>query len=126
MKVYEYNSSTINEYSESGCGTLSSRPDDIVDFGTLSHSNDLELIEDFYYINCSKTIFPFGKLQITSTETKVKKVSSVYRKVYNLNHNSIIFFGIIIKWIGFNFIFESNSSLKRQVIPDVSGGGPSK
>jgi hypothetical protein len=122
MKVYEYNSSTINEYSESGYGTLSSGPYDSVDYGFLGDSDTLESSEDFYFITCLETLLPFGRLQLISIKAKVKKISLNYKKFYNLNHNSIVFFGIIIKWFGFNVIFESNSSLKRQVIPDVSGG----
>ncbi len=120
MNIYEYNSSSINEYSEDICGLITSTPMELFDCGKIT--DNLEIKEDFYTINCSTTLRPFGSIKIQSTKTKFKKVSVGFRKLEDLNHRSIIFYGIIINWIGFNIIFESDSSLKRQVIPDVSGG----
>lgn len=120
MNIYEYNSSSINEYSEDICGLITSIPSELFDCGKITDNSEIK--EDYYTVYCSTTLHPFGSIKIESAKTKFKKVSVQFRKLEDLNHRSIVFYGIIINWIGFNIIFESNSSLKRQVIPDVSGG----
>ena len=123
MAVYEYNSSTINEYSEDSCGLLSTSSDDIFDCGTIS--NSVSETEDYFSISISETLTPFGTLKVTNKKinAKTKKVSSYSERLYNINKKSIILNGLIINWIGFGTLFELDNGLIRQVIPDVSGGG---
>ena len=120
MNIYEYNSSSINEYFEDICGLITSTPREFFDCGKITDNSEIK--EDYYVVNSSTTLYPFGSIKIQSIKTKFKKVSAEFRKFGDLNHRSIIFYGIIINWIGFNVIFESDSSLKRQVITDISGG----
>jgi hypothetical protein len=122
MNIYEYNSSTINEYLTEDCELLSSSVRDIFDYGNISEIAQEK--QDFYIITCSETLRPFGTIKIKqNTKSKFKKISSVFIRLENLNKNSIIFYGIILTWYGYGTVFELCNGLERQVIPDVSGGG---
>lgn len=122
MNIYNYNSSTINEYLTEDCGLLSSSVGVDVDYGTIS--DVAEEIQDCYIVTCSETLRPFGTIKVKqNTKTKFRKVSSGFIKLENLNKKSIIFSGIILTWYGYGTVFELCNGLERQVIPDVSGGG---
>jgi hypothetical protein len=122
MNIYEYNSSTINEYLTEDCGLLSSSVRDIFDYGNISEI--VKETQDFYIVTCSETLYPFGTITIKrNTKSKFKKVSSGFIRLENLNKKSIIFYGIILTWYGYGTVFELCNGLERQVIPDVSGGG---
>jgi hypothetical protein len=123
MNIYEYNSSSINEYLEEDFGSITSSPSENFDCQKLS--NNFETVDNYGNITCNETLIPFGSIRIDSSKEKTtyKKVSSEAKKFEDINKKSIILHGIVFRWIGFNFIFESNSTLVRQVIPDVSGGG---
>ena len=120
--MYNYNSSTINEYLTDDCGVLSSPVGVGVDYGNIS--DIIDETQDFYIITCSETLRPFGTIKIKQDiKSRFKKVSSGFVKLENLNKKSIIFYGIILTWYGYGTVFELCNGLKRQVIPDVSGGG---
>jgi hypothetical protein len=121
MNIYEYNSSTINEYSQEEFGLLSNSSWETDDCGNLYQ--EVEFCTDLYMINCTETLVPFGKLKIFNKTTEYHKKSSIFEKYFDLNFKSIIFSGIIIRWIGFSIIFQLSNDLQRKVIPDVSGGG---
>lgn len=123
MNIYEYNSSSINEYLEEDFGSITSSPSEVFDCQKLS--SNLEIVDNCGNITCNETLTPFGTIRIKSSKEKgtYKTISTEARKFEDLNKKSIILYGIVFRWIGFNIIFESNSSLIRQVIPDVSGGG---
>jgi hypothetical protein len=121
MNIYEYNSSTINEYSQEGFGLVNDPFLEVEDFGNLSELN--LVLENFYYINCSETQFPFGGIRLGCVRAKYSIYTKIHRLYFDLNKKSIIFRGIIINWIGFNIIFELSNDSRRKVIPDVSGGG---
>ena len=121
MNIYEYNSSTVNEYSQDGFGILDDHSWVMDDFGNLS--DEVSSNEDFYQIDCNQTIVPFGKLKIKGKETKYIRKTKEFKKFIDLNTNSIIFYGIIIRWIGFSIIFQLSNDSERKLIPDVSGGG---
>jgi hypothetical protein len=121
MNIYEYNSSTINEYSQEGFGLVNDPFLEVEDFGNLSELN--LVLENFYYINCSETQFPFGGIRLRCVRAKYSIYTKIHRLYFDLNKKSIIFRGIIINWIGFNIIFELSNDSRRKVIPDVSGGG---
>jgi hypothetical protein len=122
MNIYEYNSFTINEYLTEDCGFLSFSVSVGVDYGGIS--DVVEEIQDSYVVTCSETLQPFGTIKIKqNTKSKSKKVSAEFIKLENLNKKSIIFYGIILTWYGYGTVFELCNGLKRQVIPDVSGGG---
>ena len=123
MAVYEYNSSTINEYSEEFCGTLHDSSEEVFDCGKIS--NFVAEKEDYSLITNTETLTPFGGLKITNknTKAKTKRVSSFSNRLYNLNKKSIILNGLVINWIGCGTFFEINNGLDRLVIPDKSGGG---
>lgn len=122
MNIYNYNSSTINEYLTEDCGVLSSLVGVDVDYGNIT---DITAeTQDFYSVNCSETLRPFGTIKIKQNiNSRSKKVSSGFKKLENLNKKSIIFYGIILTWYGYGTVFELCNGLERQVIPDVSGGG---
>jgi hypothetical protein len=122
MNIYEYNSSTINEYLTEDCGFLSSSVGVGVDYGIIS--DVAEEIQDSYVVTCSETLRPFGTIKIKQNiKSKSKKVSAEFIRLENLNKKSIIFYGIILTWYGYGTVFELCNGLERQVIPDVSGGG---
>jgi hypothetical protein len=122
MNIYEYNSSTINEYLTEDCGFLSSSVGMDVDYGSIS--DVVDEIQDCYIVTCSETLRPFGTIKVKqNTKSKFRKVSSGFIKLENLNKKSIIFSGIILTWYGYGTVFELCNGLERQVIPDVSGGG---
>ena len=123
MAVYEYNSSTINVYSEEFCGTLQDSSEEVFDCGKIS--NSVAEKEDYSPITNKETLTPFGGVKITNknTKAKTKRVSSFSNRLYNINNRSIILNGLIINWIGYGTVFEINNGLDRLVIPDKSGGG---
>lgn len=123
MAVYEYNSSSINEYSEESCGLLSTLSDDSFDCGKISTS--VAEKEDYSLITNTETLTPFGGLKITNknTKAKTKRVSSFSNRLYDLNKKSIILNGLVINWIGYGTFFELDNGLDRLVVPDKSGGG---
>jgi len=120
MNIYEYNSSTINHYSIEDCGTFSSSME-MDDFGNLSDSNFDK--EDFYQIDCTDTLIPFGFINVKGFKTKYTSNSSEFEAFIGLNKKSIILHGIIIRWVGSSILFQLSNDLRRTVIPDVSGGG---
>jgi hypothetical protein len=122
MNIYEYDSSTINEYLTEDCGFISSSVGDGFDCGNIS--DHTKQSEDFYVVTCCETLRPFGKIKINqNTKSKFRKVSASFIVLENLNKKSIIFAGIILTWYGYGTVFELRNGLERQVIPDISGGG---
>lgn len=121
MNIYEYNSSTINEYSHEGFGLINDSYWEMDDLGNLS--DEIDLKEDFYQIDCFNTILPFGSIKIKNEKTKYTKTNNEIVRFIDLNHKSIVLNGIILRWIGFSIIFQLCNDLERKVIPDVSGGG---
>ena len=122
MNIYEYNSSTINHYSIEDCGNFSPSME-IDDYGNLTDKN-ID-IEDFYQIDCNITLVPFGSITVKGTKTKYNSKPTEFERVIDLNKKSIILHGIIIRWIGSSILFQLSNDLRRNVIPDVSGGGKS-
>jgi len=123
MNIYEYNSSTVNEYSQEDLGLLTTSSWEVEDCGNLSEQIDSK--EDFYRIDCKETLLPFGKIRISNNKTKYQKDNNIFRKYIEINARSIILHGVILRWIGFSVIFQLSNDLERKVIPDVSGGGQS-
>lgn len=122
MNIYEYNSSTFNQYSTEDCGLITNSMVEIFDCGKIL-DNYIEVL-DYNFILHSNVVNSVGIIKIKSgTQTKYKKVSSEFNKVDNLNKKSIILHGIILTWYGYGTLFEFDNGLERQVIPDVSGGG---
>lgn len=118
MNIYEYNSSTANEYLEEDFGFISSSP---------SCAFDCEEINNFIQENdnygCIGDSVAFGSIELKSgEETKTEKVSDNKEIVFKLFENLLLINNVTMFWVGFNVIFESNSSLVRKVVPDVSGG----
>ena len=123
MNIYEYNSSTINEYSQADSGFLTDSSWEVIDCGTLVETTESN--DDFYDITCNETLTPFGGVKVSGGNTKYKKTNSVFKKYLDLNSRSIVFYGIVLRWVGFSVIFQLSNDAKRDVIPDVSGGGRS-
>jgi hypothetical protein len=121
MNIYEYNSSTINEYTQEDFGILSSSSWVVEDFGDLPE--EINHSEDFYLVDCKETLVPFGRIKVSSNKTKYVKKVSLFERYIDLNNRSIVLHGIILRWVGFSIIFQVCSDLERKVIPDVSGGG---
>lgn len=121
MRVYEYNSSSINEYLEEDFGSISSSPDEVFDCSEISLSSSIT--DNFGEISYSETIYPFGKIGVSKKqEAKTEKTSNEIERVIKIFETLVIMNNIKLYWVGFNIIFESNSSLVRKVVPDVSGG----
>jgi len=120
MNIYVYNSSTINEYSQEDSGFLTESPWEVVDCGNILEHTETK--DDFYNITCNETITPFGGVKVGG-KTKYKKNNSIFKRYLDLNSRSIIFNGIVLHWIGFSVLFQLSNDMKRDVIPDVSGGG---
>lgn len=127
MNIYVYDSSTINEYSEDDCGLILSSPIEVFDCGKITENDNFFETENYFMINDSETLYPFGSIKIKSSDQNVyKKVSFEFIKLENINKKSIILSGIIIRWYGYGTVFEINNGLIRQLVPDVSGGGTVK
>lgn len=127
MNTYVYDSSTINEYSEDDCGLILSSPIEVFDCGKIVESVASDEVENYFTINDSETLYPFGSIKVKSFEkVKYKKVCVEFRKLDNINKRSILLNGIIVTWYGYGTVFEFKNGLERQVIPDVSGGGTTR
>lgn len=121
--VYEYNSATINFYSEEDCGLITTSSLGMDDYGDLS--SETEISDDNYFIDCNETLTPFGSIKIESEEVSYSKESDYIRRIKQVIDNSILLTGIIFRWVGFSVVFQLSSDLQRNLIPDVSGGGKS-
>lgn len=121
MNIYEYNSSTINTYSQEDFGSLTTSSREIDDCGNLF--DDVVDSENYYDISCTETVYPFGKIKVFGNKTKYTTRRSIFKKYIDLNVKSIVLNGIVIRWIGFSIIFQLSNDLKRDLIPDISGGG---
>lgn len=127
MNIYVYDSSTINEYSEDDCGLILSSPIEVFDCGKIIDNIDCIDTENYFTINNSESLYPFGSIKIKSSEkVKYKKVCVEFRKLDQISKRSILLNGMIITWYGYGTVFEFKNGLERQVIPDVSGGGTTK
>ena len=122
MNIYEYNSSTINAYSQADSGLLTESSWEVVDCGNLDNT---DIQEALYTIDCNEILTPFGGVKVSGGNTKYKKINSVFKKYLDRNSRSIVFYGIVLRWVGFSVIFQLSNDAKRDVIPDVSGGGRS-
>lgn len=123
MAVYEYNSTTVNLYSEEDCGLLTTSSLGVDDYGDLS--SDIADSDDNYYIDCNETLVPFGGIKVTSKKVIYTKKNNIFEKLKQTTYNSILLTGVVFRWIGFSVIFQLSNDLCRNVIPDVSGGGKS-
>lgn len=94
---------------------------EIDDYGNLSEQVNNK--EDFYQIDCITTLVPFGSINVKGSKTKYVNSSREFETLIDLNKKSIILHGIIIRWIGSSILFQLSNDLRRNVIPDVSGGG---
>ena len=121
MNIYEYNSSTINTYSQEDFGSLTTSSWEIEDCGNLS--DNIIDTQNYYDITSNETLVPFGSIKVSGNKTKYTRRTSIFKKYIDLNTNSIILHGVILRWIGFSIIFQLSSDLERNLIPDVSGGG---
>lgn len=123
MNIYEYNSSTINTYSQEDFGSLTTSSWEIEDCGNLS--DNIIDTQNYYDIACNETLVPFGSIKVYGNKTKYTRRTSTFKKYIDINTNSIILHGVILRWIGFSIVFQLSSDLERNLIPDVSGGGES-
>lgn len=123
MNIYEYNSSTINIYTQEDFGSLTTSSWEIEDCGNLS--DNIIDTQNYYDITSNETLVPFGSIKVSGNKTKYTRRTSIFKKYIDLNTNSIILHGVILRWIGFSIIFQLSSDLERNLIPDVSGGGES-
>jgi len=124
MSIYEYNSSTINEYLEDSYGLLFESTSETFDCGKIT--DNCEENENYFLINYSESLIPFGKIKLSRIiKSNTKKVSSFFIKLEKINKKSINLNGLIFNWIGYGTVFEFDNGLERQLIPDVSGGGGS-
>jgi hypothetical protein len=121
MNVYQYNSSTVNTYFQEDFGTITNSSWETDDCGNIT--NITVDSENHYEIAHNETLIPFGSIKVFGNKTKYTKKTSIFKKYIDLNLKSIIFYGIVLRWIGFSIIFQLSGDLKRKVIPDVSGGG---
>lgn len=123
MNIYEYNSSSINRYTQEDFGILTNSSWVVEDCGDLSDA--IDHLEDFYCVDCKETLIPFGRIKVSGNKTKYIKSTSLFERYIDLNTKSIVLHGVILRWIGFSIIFQLCNDLERKVIPDVSGGGQS-
>lgn len=94
---------------------------EIDDYGDLS--DQIIDKEDFYQIDCIDTLVPFGFINVKGSKTRYTIKPREFERFVDLNKKSIILHGIIIRWIGCSILFQLSNDLRRNVIPDVSGGG---
>lgn len=121
MNIYEYNSSSINEFTQEDSGLITSSSSETFDCGEIS--SDKSEIYNYSEIIYADTITPFGGVKVSSGETVVKVETLENLLCQKVIKDSLIISKVVINWIGYNFIFETDSNLIRQVVPDESGGG---
>lgn len=94
---------------------------EIFDCGEIS--SEKTEVHNYSEVIYTDTVTPFGGIEVSSNEVTVK-VQRLEDLLYGkIVQNSLIISKVVISWIGYNFIFEINSDLVRQVVPDESGGG---
>jgi hypothetical protein len=121
MNIYEYNSSSINEFTHEDAGLLISPVSEILDCGEIfSEPSEVDGYSEIIYTD---TVTPFGGVNVSSGDTIAVKQTLENLLQQKVVEDSLIISKVVINWIGYNFIFETNSNLIRQVVPDESGGG---
>lgn len=100
-------------------GNINEAPDEILDYGMLDSIS--------HPTRCFVVIAGVDKNKHGRTGLKIKGSSSS-RKISNftqyddLNHMSIVYCGIVIRWIGFGTAFEFDNGIERIVSPYLSSG----
>jgi hypothetical protein len=111
-------------------GSIVDIPTEIIDGGNIptrkSNSSLEESCEEDEENKFSPNCFSYCS-NGTINSFKIKGSSQyTFKKLFvaikNLNENSIVFFGIILTWIGFGTLFEIDNGLERIVSPYKSSG----
>jgi hypothetical protein len=103
-------------------GSITDSPTEIVDCGgvwcvfyCLENLGNIIVINTFEYISNGSCGFLKGK-----SETKL--VVQEFVPYFDLNDINIVFFGIILTWIGFGTAFEIKNGNERTISPYLTGG----
>lgn len=101
------------------CGSINTTPNVLVDYGTLEPTS-----------NRRTCFIAVGGVDEESGETGIKvggeSIVVVHVKPFvaheDLNTDEIIYYGIILTWIGFGTAFELGNGNERIVSPYLTGG----
>lgn len=81
----------------------------------LESLGDIKVVNIFVYESSGSCGSFKGK-----SETKL--VAKEFSPHFDLNDITIVFFGIVLTWIGFGTVFEINNGSERTVSPYLTGG----
>jgi hypothetical protein len=103
-------------------GSIIDSPTEIIDCGgvwcvfyCLENLGDIRVINTFTYTSNGSCRFLKGK-----SETKL--ILQEFVPHFDLNDTTIVFFGIILTWIGFGTAFEIKNGSERTISPYLTGG----
>ena len=94
------------------CGGIPTKKDDNLE----EEEEEKPLPNSFSYCSTGKT----SSFKIKGSSKS--RFSSVFSIVQDLNEDTIVFFGIILTWIGFGTLFEMDNGMERVVSPYLSSG----
>jgi hypothetical protein len=109
------------EFSEN-YGSILDCPAEFVSCGTIS--SVLFFSENFGNINIINTFtyISNGSCGSLKGKSQSKFVTKEFVPHFDLNDISIVFFGVVLVWIGFGTLFELNNGSERIVSPYLTGG----
>jgi hypothetical protein len=103
-------------------GTIDRLPTEVIDCGgvwcvlyCLENLGDIRVINTFAYTSNGSCGSLKGK-----SETKLVVQEFIIH--FDLNDDTIVFFGIILTWIGSGTVFEIDNGSERTVSPYLTGG----
>jgi hypothetical protein len=103
-------------------GSIVDSPTEIIDCGGTwcilfcsENLGDVKVVNTFTYTSSGSC----GSLKGKSENNFISKEFVPY---FDLNDITIVFFGIVLTWIGFGTVFEINNGSERTVSPYLTGG----
>lgn len=106
-------------------GSIDDSPTEIIDCGGIpvKKDNDLEDEEEEKPLPNSFSYCSTGKTESFKIKGSSKNnFTTIFIHIEDLNEDSIVFFGIILTWIGFGTVFEIENGLERVVSPYLTSG----
>jgi hypothetical protein len=106
-------------------GSIVDPPTEIIDCGGIpsKNSNDLEEEEEEKPLPNSFSYCSTGKTESFKIKGSSKNnFTAIFAHIEDLNEDSIVFFGIILTWIGFGTVFEIDNGFERIVSPYLASG----
>lgn len=106
-------------------GSIIDPPTEIIDCGGIpvKKDNDLEEEEEEKPLPNSFSYCSTGKTESFKIKGSSKNnFTAIFANIEDLNEDAIVFFGIILTWIGFGTAFEIDNGSERIVSPYLASG----